>query len=187
MDVRKQNEGWMKMTKLMNTHQNGNKWFAGLLLSMVSVVAFGLSMVSAQTKSQQDKPPAIAVTSFDGRKLPIGYLGVPLGTVVRVTGVAIDGDTTRMKANMGKTLLRIESVDGKKLDKSVDFDFDYDFEKTHKPKPDDRFDYYVHEYGAFNGVVTPPKELGIQQVMMANTGFHYSGYITIHKVNLKQK
>lgn len=124
---------------------------------------------------------SISVESLENQ-LPVGHLGVPLGTVVRVTGEVYDY-TPRRKADWGKTLLRIVTVNGKELATPVVFEFLRAPASVQKPALGDRFDYYVHEYGEFDGVVVPPTELGIEHVMVAHDGFHYRRHLTVHASN----
>jgi hypothetical protein len=123
-----------------------------------------------------------SVTSF-GRGRVIGHLGHPLGTIVRVAGVSVDGGTTRRRVDVGKTLLRITTVNGTKLKQPFTFPFARAAKGVTKPEPGERFDYYVHEWGAFDGTVHVPESLGIDRPMIANDGFHYRPQITIHKAN----
>ena len=123
---------------------------------------------------------SISVSEF-GRGNVIGLLGHSLGKVVRVTGTAIDGDSTRMKRDAGKTLLSIETVNDKKLPNPVVFTFLRAKKGIEKPEPGAKFDYYVHEFGYFDGVVEPPKELNIETPSVANDGFYYRPQIIIHK------
>ncbi len=116
----------------------------------------------------------------------MGHLGVPLGTVVRVTGEVYDY-TPRSKADEGKTLLRIVTVNGKELTRPVVFEFLRAKGSVQKPALGDTFDYYVHEYGEFDGVVEPPKELGIKNLPVAHDGFHYRRHLTVHASNAVQK
>ena len=158
-------------------------------ISLATILAFCLmAVVLAQHADRKPKgdnalPPkndSISVTRFNEGKV-IGLLGHPLGTVVRVTGVALDGDSTRAKADSGKLLLSVETVNGTKLTKPRVFEFGRADRSVVEPKPGDTFDYYVHEYGEFDGVVEPPEELGIEYEEVAHDGFYYRPYITIHK------
>lgn len=152
----------------------------------------GLSLLAASLVAQQphrglksDGNPThvediIRVSRF-GKDNVIGQLGLPLGTVVRVTGIAVDGDESGLKANAGKLLLRVEIVNGAELTRPYEFEFRRTARSVTKPKPGERFDYYVHEHGAFDGVVEPPDELGIKHDVVAHDGFYYRPHITIHK------
>lgn len=143
------------------------------------LAAFGWAQTPAKPTAEAK---SISVESFEDQ-LPVGRLGVPLGTVVRVTGETLDGNTTRRKADEGKTLLRIVTVNGHELAKPVVFEFLRARASVKKPVRGDKFDYYVHEYGAFDGVVTPPKELGIEEIKVANDGFYYRRHLTVHASN----
>lgn len=113
----------------------------------------------------------------------VGHLGYPLGTVVRITGTCLDGKRTQRRANLGKTLLEIRTVNGKELERPIIVPFGRAAKEVTKPEDGDVFDYYAHEWGAFDGVVEIPKSLGIDQPMVANDGFHYRPHISIHKSN----
>ena len=154
-----------------------------ILLSIASVGCVAL-LVGAQVPQRANpaEEKSISVTSFMG-KMPIGRLGVPLGTVVRITGVVIEKKKPHAKADEGKTFLRISTVNGKALDHPVEFEFGRAPVEVKKPSLHEKFDYYVHEYGEFDGIVVPPKELGIKDDPIAGLGFHYSSLLTLHASN----
>src|SRR3569832_1483323 len=54
------------------------------------------------------------VGELEAAALPVGRLGLPLGTVVPIEAVIIDGSTAAIKKYDGMYLLRIESVQGRK-------------------------------------------------------------------------
>jgi hypothetical protein len=140
--------------------------------------------VPISVASDSAKTNPVSVKALE-ETMPIGHLEVPLGTVVRVTGTTVDGDTFRTKAAAGKIFLRIDTVDGKALEEPVVFEFGRAFprdaDQIPEPPADEWFDYYVHEEGQFGGVVTPPRKLGIPDAaMIANDGFHYRRYICVH-------
>ena len=93
----------------------------------------------------------------------------------------MDGDSTGLKRDAGKTLLEIHTVNGKELEQRVVFDFHRVAIGIVGPNPGEGFDYYVHEYGEFDGVVEPDKSLGIDFAPIAHDGFYYRRQITIHK------
>lgn len=154
---------------------------AGLLFVAASacVAAFAWAQTPAKPSVE---PQRVTVESLE-KQMPAGLLGVPLGTVVRVTGEAFDGDETRRKADAGKTLLRVAMVNGKKLVDPVVFEFLRAPASVKKPTAGSSFDYYAHEYGAFDGVVEAPKELGIEDPRIAHDGFHYRRALTVHASN----
>jgi hypothetical protein len=140
------------------------------------------------------RPQAPAVAEAAGRasvqtfnqQMPAGYLGHPLGTVVRVTGVCVDGDTVG-KLHAGEAVLHIETVNGRKLPEPVEVVFDRAAAEVPRPKPGQRFDYYVHEYGHFDGRVTAPEEARAagdysgNVIGIAAPRFSYSPSVTVHK------
>ncbi|WP_145218953.1 hypothetical protein [Planctomycetes bacterium TBK1r] len=131
--------------------------------------------------SAEDSMP-ISVTQF-GRANVIGYLGHPLGTVVRVTGVCVDGNVTHARIDANKILLEVRAVNGTVLKRPVRFDHPYVRDRSSLPKPDTRFDYFVHEHGAFSGLVEIPANVDSSQRVAANDGFYYHPALTIHSKN----
>lgn len=146
-------------------------------------VAFCLiaSLIAGQEPVEQrgGDPPTVSVHSFGAGRV-IGYLGHPLGTVVRVTGIGVVGQG---KADGGSPLLQIETVNGVSLPKAWVVHFLRAARDISKPLPGERFDFYVHEYGTFDGVVDPPRHLGIDKPVLQNDGFYYRAAVTIHKSN----
>lgn len=158
-------------------------------LSAIAATVVAFITMSSETLSQDhasadrsSKEP-ISVSRF-GRDNVIGHLLHPLGTIVRVTGIALDGNTTRRRADEGKTLLKIETVNGETLEQPFTVPFGRAAEQIAHPSHGQRFDFYVHEWGEFDGIVTIPDGLGIDAPMVANDGFYYRPQITIHKSNL---
>ncbi|MEM8947641.1 MAG: hypothetical protein AAGD11_20895 [Planctomycetota bacterium] len=165
------------------THVSPRVFLGALLgfgLLAATIVAQQPDGTSKSDDSHARDEDAIFVSRF-GKDNVIGHLGHPLGTVVRVTGVAIDGDDTGSKASSGKLLLRVEAVNDVDLTRPSVFVFSSTARGITQPKPGEQFDYYVHEYGAFDGVVDPPPELGIDHDVVAHDGFHYRPHIAIHK------
>ena len=160
--------------------------YANIPITLLAIIA-GMTFVHAQdsetNKSKPNVTPAdatISVANFNTKPV-IGYLGHPLGTIVRVTGRVVDGKTTRAKLDMDKMLLEIQTVNGKKTKTKIVFRYPRYSTSLPEPAPGDTFDYYVHESGYFGGVVDPPEELGIDSPMAAHAGFGYRGDLTIHK------
>jgi hypothetical protein len=145
-----------------------------VLLSFISV-----SDLAAQDLRATKQNPAISAESFETEHV-IGLLGHPLGSVVRVTGTAEDGNT---KGDLGKRFLKIETVNGKRFEKPVYFAFNRAAQGVDTPDTGTRFDYFVHEWGRFDGVVELPKEVGGEELSTAHDGFSYRREITIHKSN----
>lgn len=153
----------------------------GILLFMLSVCAVA-AWAGSPRGSDAESDPTVSVTSFRGENV-IGHLGHPLGTVVRVTGVFVDGDVTRRRADLGVTLLQIETVNGEGLETAFLVPFRRAAHGVETPIPGQRFDYYVHEYGSFDGVVDLPEELEITRPPVQHDGFHYRPHVTVWTSN----
>ena len=152
-------------------------------LLMLTGAALCLAAFAVSTSAQDPQTQtSVSVKQFGPGKV-VGHLGHPLGTVVRITGVCIDGEKTRRRADLGKTLLEVRTVNGTKLEQPFIVAFLRAAKDVPKPKDGDAVDYYAHEWGEFDGVVTIPKELEIQDPMVANDGFHYRPQVSIHKSN----
>jgi len=84
----------------------------------------------------------------------IGDIGVPLGTLANVKGRNKDMTFTRRKADDGRIVLVISSVNGEALPKAVEFDFiqDYLFERI-RPEDGQDFELIGFESGHFEGDV----------------------------------
>jgi hypothetical protein len=81
----------------------------------------------------------------------IGSLGCPLGSVVRVGAVVVDGVSTRRKADDGRYLLDIVEVDGKRVDGPTRVAFS----DPSKQLPADVFERYVQVTGEPAKTLTP--------------------------------
>jgi hypothetical protein len=154
-------------------------------LNFAAAVAFAtISWLSLRNSAEPVRPalPDIDASQFNDARV-IGYLGHPLGTVVRVTGVCTDDTETQRRADLGKTLLKILTVNGKPLKRPFIVEFLRAKKEVPEPGFGDHFDYYVHEWGVFDGHVDTPKELGIEELPVANDGFYYRSEVTVHKAN----
>ena len=154
-------------------------------LNLAAALAFAtMACLSSSNCAEPVRPalPDIDASQFNRARV-IGNLGHPLGTVVRVTGVCTDDTETRSRADLGKALLKILTVNGKPLKQPFIVEFLRASKEVPKPSFGDRFDYYVHEWGTFDGHVDVPKELGIDKLPVANDGFYYHSEVTVHKAN----
>lgn len=145
----------------------------------VFLSAIAVLFVSATADETQPSDKPLSVTQF-GRANVVGFLGKPLGTVVRATGIVVDGDTTRCRIDAGKTLLEVREVNGIALERPIRFDHPFVRNRLDSPKPGARFDYFVHEHGCFGGFVDIPADVDSDQPMVAHDGFGYRSSITIH-------
>lgn len=119
-------------------------WFT-VICTMVAIA------VAAQQAALSKEPDenGLQITADELRNATIiGDLGVPLGTVVTVEGKYQDMTYTKRKADEGRIVLVIESVDGKKLENSVQFDTG---RENSTKKDGERFKLVGCEYGEFWG------------------------------------
>ena len=79
------------------------------------IVLFCLSL-SAQPLNAEGKPEAIPTDQIGHKYQLIGKLGVPLGTIVRVEGVLVEGDLDR---KIGAPYLQVHRIDGKPVQQEV--------------------------------------------------------------------
>ncbi|NNJ27131.1 hypothetical protein [Alienimonas chondri] len=141
-----------------------------------------------QPKGESDEPPTISVRDLRADRT-IGLLGVPVGTVVKVSGEAYVGKRSDGKAWHGKTLLRITAVNDKPLPRPVTFRYySQRFEDggSFEPRIGDPFTVWAHERGGFSGFVGVPEELqnnnrlGPANLGMANDGFYFRSLLDVY-------
>ena len=153
-----------------------------ILGSVLSAVALGSFALATPAPEEHPSDGTVSVKQFGSGNV-IGHLGHPLGTVVRITGVCLDGSKSRRRTDSGKTLLEIRTVNGSRLERPFVVPFSRVAKGVSKPKNGEAFDYYAHEWGEFDGIVAIPKDLNIDVPQVANDGFYYRPQITIHKAN----
>lgn len=133
-------------------------WLSGLCIALLASVPL---MSAKETATEQQ----ISVRSFSQNDV-LGILGVPIGTVVRINGIARDGNKTNFKADEGRWILEIERVNGRPLKDTVTFRV--------SPKEGDikslgRFECYAAEYGGFFGYAKNPDKVDIEQSPSTST------------------
>jgi hypothetical protein len=100
-----------------------------------------------------EKTKSITVGELSNLEV-IGGLGHPFGKIVTIEGVVADEDYRKLKGDLGHRLLRIHSVDGKKLAEEQIFHFSPFAADLEKPKVGSKFKYIGYETGGFNGLPT---------------------------------
>lgn len=151
--------------------------------AFATLMAFATSHATATDPAKSLH--TLSVAQFE-RGNVIGHLGHPLGTVVRVTGGAIDGNSTRARIDAHKVLLEVRAVNGMPLDRPVRFDHPYTRNNADIPKPGTKFDYFVHEIGSFSGIVPVPEGVSSAQPMVANDGFRYRRGLYFHSTHSRK-
>lgn len=83
--------------------------------------------------------------------------------------------------------MKIQAVNGQPLEPPFVVAFFRAGKEIQAPRSGDAFDYYVHEWGSFDGHVTAPKELEIDPPSVAHDGFHYRPQDAIHESNSAER
>jgi len=154
-----------------------------LLIAPVLLVAF--SLIPPQEPGSHRQPETISIAELQPKRV-MGLLGQPLGSVVRVTGTSVNGTEAGGKADSAQTVLKIETVNGKPLATPAYFQFGRAADGIPKPAVGEAFDYFVHEWGGFDGAVELPEEIEAEP-SFGHDGFSYRPQLTIHKSNAGQR
>ena len=138
------------------------RWYVPYL-SVVAMIL--LSLVACQSQGK-DSPDIERITVEDlSKRPPIGRLGKPLGTLVTIEGVYVlepDGksDPRRAMTKEAWRRFRIETVDGKRLPKPVDYEIVRDrLIRKMKPRNGERFKLLGFESGHFYGAPEEAEDL----------------------------
>lgn len=109
----------------------------------------------------------------------IGSLGKPLGTIVTIEGTVVGDDYTQLKEDSGETLLKIEKVDGKKLNKAVVLHVQIiPIVSVKIPQKGTKFKLAGYETGGFIGI----PEGAFKYIPQATTcGFQFEVYFEVIK------
>jgi len=126
------------------------------------IMAVAITFLIPGGMSIADKPPekkkSITVAELREMKV-VGSLDHSFGEIVTIEGVAAGEDYRRSKGDLGHTLLRIQSVNGKKLTEEWVFHFSPFSDDVKKPKVGSRFKYVGYETGGFTGLPTKAFEI----------------------------
>jgi len=106
---------------------------------------------TSSSAGKKTKREAISISKLNSSNV-IGFLGYPLGEILTIEGIAAGGDYTRRKADAGKTLLRVQAVNGEGLKSEVIFQFASAHAGITTPAPGTRFKYVGYETGGFSGL-----------------------------------
>ena len=144
-----------------------------LYISLISILSFFSIFSFSKNKN------IIHYSGLGNSHLVIGSLGEPLGKIITIEGIIIDGDDTRMKENSGKLLLKVELVNGNKLKKSVTIDYrTFNWAKVKDMTVNKRFKYIGYESGDMTGI---PYDAFKYIPMVATRSYGFSVYFQICK------
>lgn len=134
----------------------------------------GLLVLAALLVTCTTHADTISYAQLNQRTKILGSLGRPLGQLIRIEGVAVADSHRRAKADVGKTLLQVETVDGKKLNKAVIVVMhSFAFAPIEKPDPGKRFEYAGYETGGMTGI---PAEAFQLMPVATTTAYHFEVY-----------
>ena len=128
-----------------------------------ALVVAGIIILAACRHSESEDKAPIPVSKLNENSV-IGLLGVPLGEVVSIQAVIVDGDSLRDKIHGGSYLLEVTSVNGVKLASEPVMEFSLD----HAMDVDlavDSFELYLHTTGE------DAKELSASQIESLKVGY----------------
>ena len=151
--------------------------------SLLFLISLALPQVAPPTTNDGDCTPATAAGTrgaISYRALsPAGVrgaLGLPLGSVVTLTGTVLSDDVRRMRADLGKTLLRVEKVSGKPLPNPVIVELRCASQARYLAGK--AFEIVGYESGAFSGL---PAEVFKYIPQRATTGFGFVVWVNLVK------
>lgn len=150
-----------------------------LILGLAFAAVIPPAMPSNSSQAQEASNP-IHVSDLNDRPV-IGRLGHPLGTIVQVGGVIADGSHTRMKADEGEILLRIQSVNGGAVEREIVMHLhSFPASRSGEPPPAAgcKFAYIGYETGGFIGV---PDDAFKYVPQVATQSHHFSTWFVALK------
>jgi hypothetical protein len=102
----------------------------------------------------------------------LGRLGQPLGQIVTIQGVFADGTFTRMKKDDGWILVRVQVVNGQRLEHEQVFQ--YERAAKNSPAVGSAFKFIGYETGGFTGEPAGVWELTDPRYTVATTGYGFT-------------
>jgi hypothetical protein len=155
---------------------------AGILTAVTTAALLGcVGMTSADKRVEPEK--SISLSDLQNRPV-IGALDYPLGTIVTIEGVVADGSYTKLKADDGKTLLRVQMVNGKELASESVFHFDSLLYRFQAPQVGTRFKFAGYESGGFTGI---PNKAFDYVGLLQSTSYYFSTWFVILRDETKAR
>lgn len=154
-------------------------------LSVIVILGALASITMCQTGLGQKRAKGnvkfINISELNGGSV-IGSLGYALGEIIVVEGVAADENYRRRKADAGKLLLRVKSVNGKQLKDEIIFDFRvFPGAGVENPAAGAKFKYVGYETGGFSGA---PEKAFDYVPRVPTQGFYFgTSFVVLHDEN----
>lgn len=145
-----------------------------------SQAALGLALLAlALTPEAAAMPDPLSTRDLSASPRPLGALGRSLGSLVAAEGALVDGESTRRRADMDKTFLRVDRLDGQPLDPPVLVEVQpLGFVRVPERAAGTRVRYRGYETGAYTGI---PSEAFEVVPMVAHSGFAFSTWFVVCK------
>lgn len=142
-----------------------------LLIACILLIGFASASVSG------DEIQQINYAMLNDNVRIVGSLGSFLGEIITVEGIVIDGSRRRIKSETGKTLLKVVTVNGKKLEEPVIIPFSiFKWTDVKMPKVNDPFTFIGYESGEMAGI---PQKAFQYMPQVATTDYHFFVYFQI--------
>jgi hypothetical protein len=140
---------------------------------VIGIYALMVFSAAAVSPAERNTIPAASLASCN----VIGSLGIPLGKIVLIEGVIVNDEYRRRKGDGGKTLLKVEKLEGKDPAGEVIIPLDAQVLITlKKAEPGHRFRYRGYETGAFTGI---PEEAFRYIPRATSQGFHFETFFQV--------
>lgn len=155
------------------------KFAVTIVLGTVALLPFALRSAD----KVMDQPKSISVSELN-RLQVIGWLGEPLGKIVVVEGVVADDSYLSSKADLGETMLRITTLNGKHLPEECVFPFRSLSAGVEKPKVGGKFKFIGYETGGFTGV---PGQAFDYTPAFARTGYGFTTHFVVVRDEMRRE
>jgi hypothetical protein len=115
-----------------------------LLLSLLSLIALAQA---------DEKKTEVPLKDFNDSKVLVGKLGVPFGTIVRVTCRSFEPgeDEAKRKGDPWKRQVEVTSIQGKPIDPAIRIEWGIPKE-LQKPPVGESIEVWAYETGSFRGL-----------------------------------
>jgi hypothetical protein len=141
-----------------------------------------IALLVAITLGHAAEKEKVSIEEFREKKVLIGKLGKPFGTVLRATcsGFVPTEDERRTKAEWWKNQVDIVAIEGKRVDPPIRIEWStFEADTVKKPAAGETLEVWGYETGKFRGV---PAEAFKHVPPMATTGFGFmSTFVALKK------
>lgn len=144
----------------------------------ITVLALIVPWDSIMAEAQPNQSINLRIQNLNSPKGIIGQLAVPLGTVVEIEAEIADNKQPRLKSLEDALLLKVKTVQGKKLSEECMIEARW-FPVVTSSKLAGKVRLIGYETGEFTGV---PGEAFSYMLPVSSESFHFANYFLIIKV-----